>query len=225
MRKKLKSMVFLGAVLLLLIGGPALFAQAPATITDISGKVEVRLSGSSAWQVAEEGMELPLKASISTGFRSSAVLEVGGAVLEVSPLSRMRLDELVEREGLVKTELFLQVGRVRADVKPEVGLQKEFRLRSPVTTAAVRGTSFDFDGEVLKVHSGVVTFSNNFNQSTDVGEGEESSSDGQSAPSSGADDQEADYIVQTTTNPSEDDGDNQPPAPKPAGVLIISWGR
>ena len=198
-----------------------LFAQHTAFLSDTSGKVEVRLEGR-AWQTAEPGIELPLGASISTGFRSSAVLEVGTAVLEVSQLTRMRLDELIEREGLLETELFLQVGRVRAEVRAQEGLQQEFRLKSPVTTAAVRGTSFEFDGETVRVFSGLVGLSNQFNQSSDVGGGEETSSDGDDPPPSGGDALEQTFTVQTSTNPTEEAPPALPPAPT-TGSVTVSW--
>ena len=62
-------------------------------------------------------MKIPIGAIVSTGFDSHAVLEIGTASLEVAPLTRMSISELVERNGVVKTELRLQVGKVKAKVK------------------------------------------------------------------------------------------------------------
>ena len=84
----------------------------------------------------------------------------------------MRLDELIEREGVVKTELFLRVGRVKAEVRQREGLQQDFRLSSPVSTAAVRGTSFEYDGVNLQVLEGLVAIANAYGQSIAVSGGQ-----------------------------------------------------
>lgn len=161
-------------VLLLLVCTGMGAVAMEATITAVTGKVEVQLSGQ-AWQAAQAGMSVPIGATISTGFNSRADLEIGPATLQVRALSRMRIDELIEQEGLVRSDLHLQVGRVRADVRSAEGVQSEFRLSSPVATAAVRGTSFEFDGVNIQVLSGLVRLANQFNESVTVGGGESSS--------------------------------------------------
>jgi ferric-dicitrate binding protein FerR (iron transport regulator) len=50
----------------------------------------------------------------------------------------------------------LMTGRVRAEVNPPAGMAVDFTVRSPITTASVRGTSFDFDGMELRVEEGRV---------------------------------------------------------------------
>lgn len=169
-----------------------------ARVTSLQGKVEYR-QGSGTWRAAEVGMALPLGATISTGFNSSADLEIGPATLQVRALSRMRLDELVEQEGLVQSELHLQVGRVRADVRSAPGVQSEFRLSSPVATAAVRGTSFEFDGVNLQVETGTVQLANQYNEAVSVGGGESSNAASDEPPPPPADTREAATTVQVFT--------------------------
>ena len=152
----------------LILGG--VWGQHNAVVRSTSGKVEVRSNG--AWEAAGAGMELPLGATISTGFGASASVEVAGAVIEVRALTRMRIDELAEREGVLRADLFLPVGRVRAEVRGVEGLESEFRLRSTQATAAVRGTSFEFDGRNLRVLAGRVQLTNQLQQSVTVGGGE-----------------------------------------------------
>ncbi len=159
--KKIISMV----LLVLLSAG--LFAETSAVVKSFSGKVEIRTPGS-GWAAVQSGQRIPTGATISTGFRSEAVLEVGTATLEVKPLTRMRLDELIEKEGTVKTDLYLRVGRVKANVSRTQGLQNDFRLRSPVSTAAVRGTSFTYDGTTLDVDEGLVAMGNSYGQTAGV---------------------------------------------------------
>lgn len=130
-----------------------------AVVRSLSGTVEFQETGGD-WQPLVEGYELPLGARISTGFGSSAVLELGLAVLEVDSLSRLTIEELVEREGVIESDLYLESGRVRADVSRTEVRRQDFRLRSTVATAAVRGTSFEFDGRNLDVTTGIVELAN-----------------------------------------------------------------
>ena len=181
MNRCIRLFVFTG-VFLLVLGLPGFSQDRTAQVQSMTGKVEMQLSATSPWTEVSPGTTIPLGATISTGFRSTAVLQVGPAVLEVQALTRMRLDELVQREGLLQTELFLPVGRIKADVQSEQGLQQEFRLRSPVATAAVRGTSFEFDGQNLTVITGQVFVTNNQGQGTSVSQGESTSVPEDDAP-------------------------------------------
>ncbi len=144
--------------------------EVTAVVRSINGNVEFRES-SGAWQSLVEGYELPIGASISTGFNSSAVLELGLAVLEVKALSRLTIEELIEREGVVESDMYLEVGRIQADVRRTETRRQDFRLRSPVATAAVRGTSFSFDGSNLSVTQGIVELSNMRGRSSSVPRG------------------------------------------------------
>ena len=173
-------------IAMLLVCG-ALVAQQTATVRAASGKVEFREAGTAAWRPAAVGAELPLGATISTGFGSRATLEFGFSTLVVEALSRLTLEDLVRREGAVDTTLRLNVGRVRAEVRDAGGLEQNFQLRSAQATASVRGTEFSFDGVNVQVLSGVVTMFNRFNQGSTVGGGEKSSVPEDDPPPSGGD--------------------------------------
>lgn len=148
----MKKLILILSILLIAI--PA-FSADYAVIKEVSGRVEVQSPGGS-WVRAAAGDSLAKGASISTGFGASAVLEVGASVLEVEALTRMKLEELVQERGTQTTGLFLRVGKVNAEVKRDEGLSHNFRLRSPSSTAAVRGTNFSFDGKKVTVHRGAV---------------------------------------------------------------------
>ena len=203
-RKIVTISMFATAALLsgmILTAGLAAQQQPEARVVSSSGRVEMRESAAGAWSAVEKGMRLPLGATISTGFGSTAELEIGPATLEVRQLSRLTLEELIEREGLVESDLFLQVGRVRANVRTTEGRQSEFRMRSPVATAAVRGTSFEFDGVNLQVQTGSVRLANQFGESVSVGGGEGSSSTGEEPPAPPAAQREAAATVQVFVSP------------------------
>jgi len=158
-----------------------------AVVDRITGKVEYRLAGGS-WQTASVGDRLPLNATISTGFGASAVLNLGSSVLEVRQLTRLTIEELAD-DGL-SADVFVPVGRVRATVNAEAGRRADFQVRTPLSTASVRGTEFETDGWQLTVSNGIVEFADLLNQRRNVGAQQEStvSGHGPSDPSDEADD-------------------------------------
>lgn len=175
------------------------FAQAGAVVKEIQGKVEVREVGGS-WEGARVGMKVSKGTYISTGFRSSAVIDFGTSVLLVKELTRLQLEELIEKEGTVETRLFLRVGRIKAEVKSVEGLKQVFKLRSPTTTAAVRGTEFEFDGVSVKVYDGNVLFINRVGQTRSVAAGEKSSAPGFFTPTAAEEEREASVTVISDTS-------------------------
>ena len=171
------------------------------------------LGAQQAWVPVKAGMSLGLGTTISTGFNSTAVLELGSSVLQVKPLTRLRLNELVAREGTVTTDLFLQVGKIRAEVKSAEGLAQDFKVKSPVSTAAVRGTGFEYDGYELYVFEGTVTYTNLTGQSRSYAPGEQGGSDGYDTPSDAEEQLLSDFAVnpytpgagnETVTDPAGD---------------------
>ena len=165
-----------------LFGIAASVGALDATITTVSGKVEIRETGNAAWTVAEEGMTVPVGATISTGFNASAMVRVGESVVTVNQLTRMRIDELVTENGTDRSNINLRVGRIDADVRGTGGNRAEFRVRSPIATASVRGTKFSFDGANLMVSEGIVILANRFSEAVAVTGGEQSSAAGYVVP-------------------------------------------
>ncbi len=178
MKKYLIALTLLSALTI------PLFAELNATVKSVRGKVEIKLPFK-GWQRVKAGMVIPKGAIISTGFRSYAILKLGDSILQVKQLTRMKLVELVKRKNTVSTKLFLRVGKIRAKVRTSKGLRADFKLKSPNSTAAVRGTEFEYDGTTLNVIKGVVQFFNRLNQKREIGAGEESETDGINLPSGG----------------------------------------
>lgn len=143
-------------VFVLLFAAISISAQSTYTITGVTGKVEVSLAGR-GWEPAAIGDSVPVSATISTGFRSTATLEGVGATLNIEPLSRMTVNELrATSGGGAETNLRLRTGRIRATVRSTDTGRTQFRVSSPVATAAVRGTEFGFNGYRVDVASGTV---------------------------------------------------------------------
>lgn len=146
----------------------AAFAADPsAQVRSFSGKVEYRI-GSGSWAPLSPGLQLPLGSTISTGFDSRAVLEIGPSTLTIAPLTRMTINDLIEKNGLVSTAIQLQVGKIKTQVKKVEGIQNDFVIKSPVATASVRGTDFDFDSVNLVVYDGFVLLTDRYGHSLRV---------------------------------------------------------
>jgi hypothetical protein len=173
------------ALLVIVLGAGTVFSQNTAVVKRIVGKVEIQRPGE-AWLPAAPGMELPLRATISTGFNSQAVLEVGSSVLTLRALTRIRIDELQVRGDVAVTGLTMPVGRIRAEVRTAEGLSTDFRVRSPVSTAAVRGTGFDNDGSTLFCFEDTANLMNQAGIGTEVSKGETGKLAGLGRPSGGA---------------------------------------
>jgi len=162
------------SVLWLLGLGSGLWAES-AVFRDVKGKVEY-LDAGGEWSPAKVGVEVYTGVTISTGFKSSAALEVMGSVIFVKPLTRVVLESLIKKGGASTTNMTLLAGKVKAEVKPSSETaQTHFEVKGPVATASVRGTGFEFDGVNLLVNHGEVAFSNQWNVSRSVQGGEFSS--------------------------------------------------
>jgi len=149
--------------LLILVSSIPSAAQTGGTIQEITGKVEVQEPGR-AWLPAQQGMQMSIGATISTGFRSSAVIELNKASLQVAQLTRMTIEELVEKQGTVTTGLYLKVGKINANVKTTENITQDFKLRGALSTAAVRGTIVTFTPYSCQVEEGIVAFFNLLDQ-------------------------------------------------------------
>ena len=135
-----------------------IFAQ-NAQIKEIIGTVELKPAGAAAFVPARIGDTVTQNTVISIGLKSSALLTVGSAVLTVRPLTRLTLAEISSSAGTETLNVALQSGRVRVDVNPPAGTRANMSIRSPIATASVRGTSFEFDTKSVRVIGGTVAFS------------------------------------------------------------------
>jgi ferric-dicitrate binding protein FerR (iron transport regulator) len=169
MKKTVKIILFLSAVW---------YAGAQTTearFLEFSGTVEVKEASASTWRPAVQQEVIKRDTAISTGFKSIALISLGGnSRLMVQPLTRLSLEELLQRDGREEVLLYLRSGRVRAEVTPPAGGKTSFTVRSPMATASVRGTAFRFDTRRLQVDSGTVRLSNNKGQRVYVPEGRQS---------------------------------------------------
>lgn len=132
-----------------------------ATILSLSGSVEIKEPGGT-WQPASEGQVISMSSMIATGFNSRATLSAGGMDLSLSPLTRVGIDSLTEEEDVINTSLSLQSGQLRASSPPVERKTRSainFKVSTPVATAAVRGTDFLLSTNKLETIEGMVELS------------------------------------------------------------------
>jgi hypothetical protein len=151
-------------VLALMVSGAfffsqSLYAQETAFFREIIGTVEIKTPGSAVWKNAATGDRLEKNTLVSTGFRSTAAIVLGNSVITVRPVTRLSLEEIIRNQNNEQVNLYLHAGRIRADVRPPAAGRTDFTVRSPNATASVRGTSFEFDTERLRVDEGRVQYS------------------------------------------------------------------
>ena len=136
---------------------------AEVTVLSISGSVEIKEPGR-GWGPAAVGQTVSSSSMISTGFGSRARLSAGGMELNLQPLTRVTIDSLVSDGNTDRTAVSLQSGRLRATRPPVTQAARstrrevDFRVSTPVATAAVRGTDFLTSSDKLETVEGLVSF-------------------------------------------------------------------
>jgi hypothetical protein len=149
-------------ILAFLLMGTSLCAFAQnGVIKQVNGQVELKRAGETAYAPAQAGDTVSGNTVISTGFRSFAVIEVGGASIQVRPATRLTLTEIRSLDSEESLQMNLRSGSVRVDVAPPAGKRASATVQSPSATASVRGTSFYFDTRNLRVTQGTVLFNGN----------------------------------------------------------------
>jgi hypothetical protein len=197
----------------------AVFAIPTAIIKEITGKVEIKKPGGN-WETVAVNAEIQKGTTISTGFKSKVILDLGDSFITVKALTRMKLEELLEREDTVQTEIYLNFGKVSAEVKTSEKKKHDFKLNSPVSTAAVRGTKLDYDMFSVRVGSGFVLLLNKLNQKRYIYKGEGSKTTGYEIPATMKDTKDIDFWVSAIT------GDDLFPVntgPDSTGSIKVEW--
>ena len=137
-------------------GDAASAADAPAAeplravFIDVSGKVQWRANENAPWQEANVNDVVGAGVEVRTGLRSHAALRVGRnatALLDAGTL--FQLPTIAQDGETLRTSAAVKHGR--ADFKVDkVGLSNDFKVVTPSTTLAVRGTEFAVASGALK---------------------------------------------------------------------------
>jgi hypothetical protein len=189
---------------------------------EVHGKVEVQPSGASGWTAAATGMIIEQGTIISTGFKSGAIVQILSSRVVLRSVTRLSLEDIIARGESGEIDLSLHTGRIRAEVSPPLGSPLEFTVRSPMTVASVRGTSFEFDTVNLLVDDGLVRYSYINGLTVYVAEGEGSYAE--DAARRVVPPQELAAAARIPKLPFYTGAEETPPAPRQPGSSVTSGG-
>ena len=137
--RKLKTLL-LAAVFV--ISGTGVFA-ADATVTFVSGKVEVQRDGK--WIALQKGDTVAKSETISTGFQSEAKIKILDSVMYLGPVKRITLEELSSTSQNDNVNVYLKTGTARSQVKHIDNKRVNYQVHTAVAVASCRGTGWIMD--------------------------------------------------------------------------------
>lgn len=111
----------------------------PATVKTVEGTVETRPSVGQPWVAVQVGQQLAEGADLRTGFRARCILDLSDSLVQVDPLTVVRIGGLRKDGGTVHTRLIIKQGNTQADVE-KGRIKSDFAIVTPSATLSVRGT-------------------------------------------------------------------------------------
>jgi len=137
----------LATLLTFIMSLPAIAAGSPgapaeplaARVLEVAGTVETRPANGRDLRPVEVGTTLAEGADLRTGFRARCILDMVDSLVQIEPLSVVRLAELERTGGRVRTRLHLKQGRAQAVVE-KGRIESDFAVVTPSATLSVRGT-------------------------------------------------------------------------------------
>ena len=127
---------------LLTVFSASLFA-ADATVTFVSGKVEVQRNGK--WVALQKGDAVAKSETISTGFQSEAKIKMMDSVMYLGPVTRITLEELSTTGKQDNVNVYLKTGSARSQVKHVDNKRVNYQVHTAVAVASCRGTDWIID--------------------------------------------------------------------------------
>jgi hypothetical protein len=110
-----------------------------AVIKTVEGTVESRAGVGQDWAPVKVGDQLGEGIDIRTGFRARCVLEMNKNMLQVDPLTVVRIGELRRDGDTVRTRILLKQGNTETNVQ-KGGTKNDYAIVTPTATLSVRGT-------------------------------------------------------------------------------------
>jgi len=110
-----------------------------ARVQAVTGTIETRPAVGQPWRPVRVGMTLRPGADLRTGFRARCVLDMTDSLVQIDPLSVVRIAELERNGGEVRTRLHLKQGNAQAIVE-KGRIESDFAILTPSATLSVRGT-------------------------------------------------------------------------------------
>jgi len=147
------AVIVLGFVLALALGSAGLLGGGRAlgsstTITVIGGDVSVRHGTSGAFVTAVDGEVLNAGDAVRTGTDARAVLTYfEGSTVTIEPNTELSIEEAGASNGSTRVSMKQDFGRTWHVVTHLVTTNSKYEVRTPASTASVRGTAFAVDSD------------------------------------------------------------------------------
>ena len=149
--KKFRSLLIAA---LLIAGGAKMFA-ADATVTFVSGKVEVLRN--EKWVPLQKGDAVKKSEMISTGFQSEAKIKILDSVMYLGPVTRITIEELSSSGSKDNVNVYLKTGTARSQVKHVDNKRVDYKVHTAIAVASCRGTDWTIDdSNAVECYEGTV---------------------------------------------------------------------
>jgi len=110
-----------------------------ARVIEVEGTVESRPAVGQPWKALAVGSVLAPGTDLRTGFRAHCVLDMTDSLVQIDPLSVVRIAELQRTGDKVRTRLYLKQGHTQSIVE-KGRIESDFAILTPSATLAVKGT-------------------------------------------------------------------------------------
>ena len=122
---------------------PSAIRALQAIVMDVRGKARWRPSADAEWRDAKVNDIVEPGTEVKTGLRSRLTMRVGrNATVLVDSGTTFEMPEVIEENGQLRTTAAVRSGRVDFKVDKLDGFANDFKVITPQTTLAVRGTGF-----------------------------------------------------------------------------------
>ena len=116
-----------------------------AIVKEVEGNVQKISPQGKVLETLQSGSCLYRGDTVQLGFKSHAVVAMSnGTIFHLSSMSRIVIEQMTEDEKQSDTQIFLDIGSLKAKVNKTKDRRNHFRVSSAVAVASVRGTEFLF---------------------------------------------------------------------------------
>jgi hypothetical protein len=129
----------------------AMSAFAEIRVVSVKGTASYKTAGQ--WIPLQAGAALAVGTKVSTGVRSTVVINVNKHTVTVYPLTIMKISESMETNKSSTTNIGLRRGAVRTKIAHDARIKTVFKVSTPVATSSVRGSDqLSITGPTMGAH-------------------------------------------------------------------------
>ncbi len=130
-------------------------AFAEIRVVSVKGTAAYKTAGQ--WIPLQAGAVLAVGTKVSTGVRSTVVINVNRHTVTVYPLTIMKISESMETKDSSSTKIGLRRGALRTMIARDARIKTVFKVSTPVATSSVRGSGqFTLTGPTIGSHFAVL---------------------------------------------------------------------